>query len=184
MPSKIILSTAVVFSALFTFLQFAEAQDSTPIIRDHRSKATVRDHRPNVTVRDHRIKAIYLTKDECTQLGGETKETGLSICGSAEYCKRVGADGKIYRVCISKTDTATKNAPKSSTSRKPQRSGKLTPTTSSEVVVVAMPLTSQECEGLGGVVRNTSECGAQTQACVTTDQHGVIRTACINKAEK
>jgi hypothetical protein len=42
-------------------------------------------------------------------------------------------------------------------------------------------LTEEECKGLGGVVRGSTDCGVVNTTCVTTDQHGVIRTACINK---
>ncbi len=171
------LLCALSFLSAFTFYQeSALAQDKTTV-RDHRSSETVRDHRTQKAVRDHRTKSVLLTKGECTQLGGDVKETGVSICGSAEYCSRVGEDGTIYRVCISQ---ATKASTSSSSKGVPRPSRR--PTATAGGSAVAVPLTTAECEGLGGVVRNATECGVVKKACITTDQSGVIRTACINKA--
>lgn len=147
--------------------------------RDHRIESSS-DQRK---VRDHRMKSLYLTNDECTELGGDVKDASISICESGQHCNRAGRDGTIYRVCISKTDTATKNAPKALAPQGRQRPGELTLANPSRVVV-ATALTNEECEGLGGVVRNATECGVVKKACITVDPHGVIRTACINKASE
>ena len=174
------LFIAAILSLQPAIIKSAQAQNAT--VRDHRSNATVRDHRSKTKVRDHRVKATYLTRGECTQLGGVVKDSGVSICNSGYYCKRVNRDGSIKRVCISKENAATKNAPKSSISRPPRRTND--PRSKAPSRVVAKPLTVEECKGLGGVVRNSTECGVIKTACITTDQHGVIRTACINKASK
>lgn len=159
-----------------SLLVSASAQTTTT--RDHRTGGTT-------TIRDHRIGAIKLTNDECTQLGGEVKETGKSICASAEYCKRVGADGKTYRVCITAATTATTGG--SSGGSSGGTSTKITrPKTGTTIFqppskIFHSQLTEEECKGLGGVVRGSTDCGVVNTTCVTTDQHGVIRTACINK---
>ena len=47
---------------------------------------------------------------------------------------------------------------------------------------VAVPLTEQQCIGLGGKVLETlNSCGAIGKACYTTDVHGVIRHSCITE---
>ena len=50
------------------------------------------------------------------------------------------------------------------------------------VGVKALPLTIQECEGLGGEVSTTNKCSKKGhKACLTVDSHGVVRAACINE---
>jgi hypothetical protein len=50
---------------------------------------------------------------------------------------------------------------------------------------VAMPLTAEECTGLGGKVTGSDYCNAQGQkACATVDKHGVIRVACIDEVSE
>jgi hypothetical protein len=41
-------------------------------------------------------------------------------------------------------------------------------------------LTKEECEGLGGKVVETTQCSSG-ERCITVDQHGVIRHACVTK---
>lgn len=43
------------------------------------------------------------------------------------------------------------------------------------------PLTKEECVGLGGKVHIHLCTGRMGLACTTVDQHGVVRTECINK---
>ena len=44
----------------------------------------------------------------------------------------------------------------------------------------AVPLTTQECEGLGGAVKDTSTDNCSTgKMCARANQYGVIRTVCI-----
>ncbi len=158
-----------------------------PLASAHAQTTTTRDHRTNktTTIRDHRVGAVQLTKGECTQLGGDVKDASKSLCPSAEYCRRVGANGKIYRVCISPAETATTGG--SSGSSGGGTSTKITrPKTGTTIFlppsrVFNSQLTEEECKGLGGVVRPSTECGVVNSTCVTVDQHGVIRTACINK---
>lgn len=156
----------------------AKDQQSEQKVRDHRTDKTVRDHRIDPIVRDHRNKVVYLDNAECTTLGGEVKEGRVSICNSGKFCRREGADGEIYRVCITKATAATENAPQAPTPNRFDRFKVSAPLTPNEVVK-ATPLTSQECEGLGGVVGGATEC--VLKACSTTDKHGVIRVACIDK---
>lgn len=169
---------------------FALALVAASLVSTGRASAqntTVRDHRTGGTkiIRDHRIGSIKLTNDECTQLGGEVKETGKSICASAEYCKRVGADGKTYRVCITAATTATtggsSGGSSGGTSTKIKRPKTGTTIFQPPTKVFTSNLTEAECKGLGGVVRQSTDCGVVNTTCVTTDQDGVIRTACINK---
>lgn len=119
-----------------------------------------------------------LTSSECSTLGGETKETGISVCSSGEYCRRTGQNGEVFRVCITKNAPTASSGP--SATRPSARPGRASGFNSARPagMMKAVPLTTQECTGLGGKVRPTSECGGSS-TCVTADQHGVIRIACI-----
>nr|WP_319485654.1 hypothetical protein [uncultured Cohaesibacter sp.] len=153
---------------------------------DAQSNANVRDHRTSSTVvRDHRVKAVPLSPSECTQLGGDVRnDTSGGVCSSGKYCRRTGKDGSVFRVCISSFSSATQNAPKSAPKPANPRPANRAPMSPTQGKVVAVPLTVAECTGLGGVIRQTDECGETKTTCVTTDGHGVIRTACINKMSK
>lgn len=167
------------FILLGTSMTLGHASAQTTTTRDHRTNKTT-------TIRDHRIGAVQLTSGECTQLGGEVKDASKSLCPSAEYCRRVGANGKIHRVCISPADTATTTGGNSGSSGGGPGTKITRPKTGTTIFqppsrVFNSQLTEAECKGLGGVVRPSSECGVVNTTCVTVDQHGVIRTACINK---
>jgi hypothetical protein len=43
------------------------------------------------------------------------------------------------------------------------------------------PLTSQECQGLGGKVSVSLRCKSSGFACTTVDRNGVVRTQCLTK---
>ena len=80
--------------------------------------------------------------------------------------------------------TAVHAVDKNATS-KAARTGKLKGVVGTTTgTVVAVPLTAQECKGLGGVVGSTPagdpKCSTR-EICYTTDKHGVIRTACIDE---
>jgi hypothetical protein len=47
-------------------------------------------------------------------------------------------------------------------------------------VATYAPLTVEECKGLGGRAQFNFQCRSAI-ACTTVDQHGVVRTACVNK---
>ena len=50
------------------------------------------------------------------------------------------------------------------------------------IIGPAKPLTVQECEGLGGAVKDTATANCKTgKMCARADQYGVIRTICITK---
>ena len=53
-------------------------------------------------------------------------------------------------------------------------------------ITLGVPLTSQECSGLGGsTALDFEKCFTKgQQTCTTVDQHGVVRYACIDKVAK
>lgn len=162
-------------------------------VTDHRTNK-VTDHRnPDETparggnmVHDHRnddVDTKALTVGECTKLGGKVQRN--TICGffSGRACYTTDRHGKTHGVCIS--NVASSDSKKSgNTSSHPAAAGVIpNPTTAGNTM--ATPLTSQECEGLGGTVKATNKCGnAGLKACMTVDKYGVIRVACINKVAK
>lgn len=69
----------------------------------------------------------------------------------------------------------------------PMKRMTVAPPTTSAPSVTAIPLTAQECKGLGGTVfetRNDVCAGSGGKSCKTVDVHGVVRTACIDEVAK
>jgi hypothetical protein len=165
----------------------------TSVVTDHRTNK-VTDHRKltdgpagnSNRVHDHRDRDLgptALTRGECTKLGGKVSRN--TVCGSSsgKACYTTDRFGKTHAVCISEVASSG-----SGRTQKPSSSPFPTgviPPPAPHGNAMATPLTSQECEGLGGTVRYTTKCGnAGQKACMTVDKYGVIRVACINKVAK
>tara|TARA_R110002060_G_scaffold47816_3_gene58829 strand:+ start:1316 stop:1921 length:606 start_codon:yes stop_codon:yes gene_type:complete len=189
---NIVLTTSVLFSfgGQVAIADTQSLENKNTVVRDHRIKKQTNEISPaqnkesensdRVNVRDHREDipdTQELTSSECKKLGGVI--SWFSGCkggfGAGNFaCFTHDQNGTTHGVCLSAS---------ASIEKKPERqptalfvSDLATTTTTTE------PLTSQECEGLGGNVISTNSCSAKGhKACSTVDRHGVIRVACINK---
>lgn len=125
------------------------------------------------------LAAVPLTKAECRTLGGRV--TAISVCKTAgnAACRTTDQSGNVHLVCIGEVikavDDASGESPIISPNNRMDR-----PTTGGNLL--AAPLTSQECKGLGGTENFSFKCAASLQkACTTVDEHGVVRVACIDE---
>lgn len=148
--------------------------------RDHRTTTTepvVRDHR------DEPVGVIELSPAECRKLGG--KVAALEACNLKRACYTTDQHGGRHAVCITRTGRPGPVAQSSESeqlNRFPDRPDLNKPTAPTDGLV-AVPLTRQECKGLGGDITSTNKCG-DLGTCITVDEHAVVRVMCITEVRR
>ena len=93
-----------------------------------------------------------------------------ALCGAPaiEPANAQSALGSIFSNPGSGVSRTMKNPPRSSGHAVPRKAA-------------YVPLSKQECEGLGGKVHFSLSCKSSGYVCATVDPHGVVRTQCLTK---